>query len=107
MNSVKYEEILPPMDQEEIKTKSAELALFYAAKADGKALQIFTDGSWRPVDDRNGPTLRSNLSRWRRKPDPRREWQIEHTMSRTNSQYTANQWREQGHTVIEWVEVLP
>ena len=106
MNPVKYEEILPPMDQEEIKAKSAELAVFYAAKADGKKLQIFTEELWRQVDDRNAPSLRSNLSRWRIEPEPRRKWETLSGVT-TSDKHTADAWKAKAYPVTEWVEVLP
>jgi hypothetical protein len=103
------------MNQDEIKAKSAALAELYTAKANGKTLQILEDGKWTDWSPgiwsgstlSYGPNFASDLSCWRVKPEPRRMWQIEHTASRTNSQDTANQWRAQGYTVIEWVEVLP
>lgn len=99
------------MNQDEIKTKSAALAELYTARANGKTLQyqIASEGDYQWMDhvDGTGPHLASELSCWRVKPEPRRMWQIEHTMTQTNSQDTANQWRAQGYTVIEWVEVLP
>lgn len=59
------------MNAEEIKAKAATLAKLYTAVAAGKTLQarnIHTE-EWRDVSDGPiGPSLNSDLARWRVKP---------------------------------------
>jgi hypothetical protein len=113
------------MNQEQIKTKatelaalyaakSAELAALYTAKANGRTLQIECNDGWKGCDDCNGPTMQSDLSRWRVKPEPRRMWEtFSATPFRTDSyvrtyhQDEADTWKSKGCTVTEWLEVLP
>lgn len=100
------------MTPKEIKTKSAEIAALYTAKANGKTLQYLTD-SWSDYDDDAGPTLLSDLSRWRVKPEPRRMWETPSASSfsnnhnvRTYNQDEADRWKSKGCIVTEWQEVL-
>lgn len=103
------------MTTEEIKTKSLELAALYTARANGKTLQyrIALDGpnQWMDYVDGTGPHLVSELSHWRIKPDPRTFWvwlnQEGEVVESTRYEEMANQWRKDGHTVAETVEVLP
>jgi hypothetical protein len=96
------------MNQEEIKAKSAELAAFYTAKANGKTLQYLLQPIGDIWEDRSGtagPTLSSNLSLWRVKPEPQRIW-ISGT-AWTDSPVIAAALREVGQEAREFVEVLP
>lgn len=102
------------MNQEEIKSKSAELAELYTAKANGKTLQhevsSFGDGLWVDHVNESGPNLASDLSRWRVKPEPQRVWvRVEEGYIKvcTYDPVLADSWRGDGHRVIETVEVLP
>jgi hypothetical protein len=98
------------MNQEEIKAKSAELAAFYTAKANGKTLQIEYSDGWKDCVTCNGPSMHSNFSRWRVKPEPRRCWLSLCGMSVsgvTFDESVATRWKQQGMKVTEWVEVLP
>ena len=106
------------MTQEEIKAKSAELAAFYTSVAAGRTLQHYTDGEgWYIMPDYSGPTLMSDLSRWRVKPDPRRMWETFSLMEpkdvgiapccATHTEAEADEWRVKGYKVTEWLEVLP
>jgi hypothetical protein len=105
------------MNQEEIKAKSAELAAFYTAKANGKTLQAECSGGWADRDNESGPNMQSDLSRWRVKPEPRRMWETFSLMEAkdvgiapccaTHTEAEADEWRVKGYKVTEWVEVLP
>jgi hypothetical protein len=94
------------MNQEEIKAKSAELAALYTAKANGKTLQYACGNcEWDEVSGMTSPDMRSDLSRWRVKPEPRRMWTT--TGSTTFNEAEADEWRVKGYKVTEWLEVLP
>ena len=93
------------MTPDEIKAKAAELAAFYTAKANGRTLQIEYSDGWKGCVDENGPTMGSDLSRWRVKPEPRRMWLT--GVGFTFNEEEADQWRIIGHKVTEWLEVLP
>jgi len=96
------------MTPEEIKTKSAELAAFYVAKANGKILEYATPSvGWIDSGSASGPDMQSDLTRWRVKPEPRRMWMIERGGIKTDSKTKAQEWRGLGHTVTEWQEVMP
>lgn len=99
------------MSPDEIKAKAATLAELYAAKAAGKTLQVESYGVWNDQPDGAGPTMSSVLSRWRVKPEPRRMWEIERKNASSTwivkDESEAIEWRESGHTVTEWQEVLP
>ena len=57
------------MTPEQIKAKSAELAAFYVAKANGRVLQYRTESEgWMNEPDTQGPSMDSDLSRWRVNP---------------------------------------
>ena len=57
------------MTPEEIKAKSAELAAFYTAKANGRVLQYLVESlGWTSEPDTQGPDIQSDLSRWRVNP---------------------------------------
>ena len=97
------------MNREEIKAKSLELAALYTAKANGKTLQFLTD-AWSEYDDDAGPSMGSDLSRWRVKPEPRRCWLSPCGMGVsgvTFDESVATRWKQLGMKVTEWVEVLP
>jgi len=101
------------MTPDEIKAKSAELAAFYTAKANGKTLQIEYSDGWRDHVEHVGPSMGSELFRWRVKPEPRRMWETPSASSFTNNhnvrtyhQDEADKWKSKGCTVTEWVEVL-
>jgi hypothetical protein len=94
------------MNQEEIKAKSAELAVFYTAKANGKVLEYDTKAiGWVDNGASSGPDMQSDLSRWRIKPEPQRIW-ISGT-AWTDSPVIAAALREVGQEAREFVEVLP
>jgi len=93
------------MNQDEIKAKSAELAAFYTAKANGKTLQIEYSDGWKDCADCNGPKMHSNFSRWRVKPEPRRMWTTANTT--VHDEAAALELQRMGMRVTEWVEVLP
>ena len=95
------------MTPEQIRTKSLELAALYTAKANGKTLQILQDGKWVNCQSIHGPTIGSDLSLWRVKPELRRMWEVEYTKAQTDSEDTAKKWKAAGYTVTEWQEVLP
>jgi hypothetical protein len=99
------------MNQEEIKAKSAELAALYTAKANGKTLQIEYSDGWKDHVEHVGPTMGSDLSRWRVKPEPRRMWETPSSTpdsyARTYHQEESDEWRVKGYKVTEWQEVLP
>jgi hypothetical protein len=100
---------------QEIKAKSAELAAFYTAKANGRMLQYnVTAFGWTDAVGADCPDLKSDLSRWRVKPEPRRMWETPSASSFTNNhnvrtynQAEADEWRVKGYKVTEWLEVLP
>jgi hypothetical protein len=100
------------MNQDEIKAKSAELAAFYTAKANGKVLEYDTKAiGWVDNGASSGPDMQSDLSRWRVKPEPRRMWETPSSTpdsyARTYHQEESDEWRVKGYRVTEWVEVLP
>ena len=99
------------MTPEEIKTKSAELAALYVAKANGKILEYDTKVvGWIDNGSTSGPDMQSDLTRWRVKPEPRRCWLSPCGMSVsgvTFDESVATRWSQQGMKVTEWVEVLP
>jgi hypothetical protein len=99
------------MKQDEIKAKSAELAAFYTAKANGRALQFNIPGvGFCDAHYRDAPDLASDLSRWRVKPEPRKCWLSPCGMiisGVTFDESVATRWSQQGMKVTEWVEVLP
>jgi hypothetical protein len=106
------------MTPEEIKAKSAELAAFYVAKSNGKTLEYDTQSvGWVDNGSTSGPDMQSDLSRWRVKPEPRRMWETFSAMESkdvglapvrvTHTESEAIEWRENGHKVTEWMEVLP
>ena len=92
------------MTPEEIKAKSEELAAFYVAKANGKTLQFLTD-AWSDHDADAGPSMQSDLSRWRVKPEPQRRW-VSGT-AWTDSPIIAAALKEAGQEAREFAEVLP
>ena len=101
------------MSPDEIKAKAATLAELFAAKAAGKTLQYLTD-SWSDYENDAGPSMLSDLSRWRVKPEPRRMRETPSASSfsnnhnvRTYHQDEADKWKSKGFTVTEWQEVLP
>ncbi len=95
------------MTPEEIRTKSLELAAFYTAKGNGKILQVKHSDGWTDKHDEYGPTMQSDVSKWRVKPEPRRMWETHNSYARTYDQNDADDWKRQGLTVTEWQEVLP
>jgi hypothetical protein len=93
------------MNQEEIKAKAAALAAHYTAQASGETMQWFSPRSGWIDYDHYGPTLDSDLSLWRIKPEPQRIW-ISGT-AWTGSPVIAAALREVGQEAREFVEVLP
>jgi hypothetical protein len=87
--------------------KAKWLAEFYGAIAEGKTVQQLFSGKWRDnaTNDLVGPDMSSNPDFWRIKPEPRRMWEAESGLI-TESQKEAAEWRKQGLTVTEWVEVV-
>jgi len=107
------------MTPDEIKAKSAEIAALYTAKANGGMLQYLLhpiDDIWEDESGTAGPSLSSDLSLWRVKPKPRRMWETFSRMDEreaklapsrvTHIEAEADQWREDGYKVTEWMEVL-
>ena len=98
------------MTPEEIKAKASELAAFYTAKANGKTLQFLTD-VWADYEHDAGPSIGSDLSRWRVKPEPRTFWvllnQDGEVMDATRNEERADRWRKGGYAAVETKEVLP
>jgi hypothetical protein len=100
------------MTPDEIKEKSAQLAALYTSKANGKTLQYSCGNrEWEEVSGMTSPDMRSDLSRWRVKPEPRRMWVLmnenEEIVDTTRHQAKADAWRIVKNYVTEWVEVLP
>ena len=102
------------MTPEEIKTKSAELAALYVAKANGKILEYATPSvGWIDSGSASGPDMQSDLTRWRVKPEPRRMWETPSATFggsgyvRTQHADEAERWKARGNKVTEWQEVLP
>jgi hypothetical protein len=94
------------MTPEEIKAKSAELAALYTAKANGKILQFNQlDAGWGDVHGMTSPDMRSILSNWRVKPEPRRMWTTANTT--VYDEAAALELQRHGMKVTEWQEVLP
>ena len=93
------------MTPEEIRTKAAELAEHYAAQASGKTMQWHSPGKGWIDYDHYGPTLDSDLSRWRIKPVGQRIW-ISGT-AWTDSPVIAAALKEAGQEAREFTEVLP
>jgi hypothetical protein len=88
--------------------KAKWIAEFYNAVAEGKTMQT-CDGlkEWTdvPLDDyQDMPTMCHTLTRWRIKPEPRRKWETSST--ETYNPLVAAEWRKQGLTVTEWLEVV-
>lgn len=92
------------MTPEEIRTKAAELAAFYMAKALGETLQVKHSDGWVDRDDESGPTMQSDLDKWRVKPEPQRIW-ISGT-AWTDSPAIAAALKEAGQEAREFMEVL-
>jgi hypothetical protein len=93
------------MNQEKIKAKSAELAAFYTAKANGKTIQFNQDIlGWQDHPENLGPTMTSDLSRWRVKSEPRRMWTTANAT--VHNETAALELQRMGVRVTEWVEVL-
>ncbi len=92
-----------------IQDKAIELSALYAAVANGRELQwdqrksYDEDRDWSDPGNAS-PGLRSDLSRWRVKPEPRRMWTCNSTITRDGS--VADTWRSKSMKVTEWVEVL-
>ena len=97
------------MNSEEIRTKASELAALYVAKANGRTLQFLTD-VWADYEHDAGPSMQSDLTRWRVKPEPRRMWECSDdigSFGKTESEDLAKKWKNTGFSVTEWVEVIP
>lgn len=100
------------MTPQEIKDKSAELAAFYVAKANGKILEYDTKSiGWVDNGSTSGPDMQSDLTRWRVKPEPRTFWvllnQDGEVIDATQLQTRVFRWSKSGCTVIETKEALP
>ena len=63
------------------------------------------EGCWIDRDNGSGPSLHSDLSKWRVKPEPQRIW-ISGT-AWTDSPVIAAALLEQGQEAREFVEVIP
>ncbi len=95
------------MNQEEIKAKAAALAELYAAASCGKIIQRLageTFAIWTPCDYSAFPTIHSDISRWRIKPEPQRIWVS--GAAWTDSPVIAAALREACQEAREFVEVL-
>lgn len=99
-------------ETKELAEKYTTLAALFAVKAAGKELQISwthtSNGTTFPVWETTSevPTIESDLSRWRIKPEPRRMWTSSATNALTENETEAEDWRKHGHNLIEWQEVL-
>jgi hypothetical protein len=88
--------------------KAKWLAEFWAQIAEGKTAQEFFQRKWQDIDknDLVGPDAASNLEKWRIKPEPRRMWLKINYGTPIYDPATAAEWRKQGLTVTEWLEVI-
>jgi hypothetical protein len=93
------------MTPDEIQSKAAKLAAHYTAQASGETMQWLSPRSGWIDYDHYGPTLDSDLSKWRVKPKGNRIW-ISGT-AWTDSPVIAAALREVGQEAREFVEVIP
>jgi len=91
----------------ELQEKAKWVSEIYAAVANGDTLQIWHSDTEEWRDATNGPNLTCREDWWRIKPKPRRMWTANATTAKTDNAAEAETWKEQGHTVTEWMEVLP
>ena len=102
---------MTPKEAKEMEEKYMAVAKFYAAKAEGKELQILfkrtsegeTFSVWATTD--TVPTIQCDLSMWRVRENPRKAWSVGSVLSEDESM--AKLWTENGQTVTQWQEVLP
>ena len=106
---------MSPEEAKDLAAKYRALADLFAAKAEGKSLQLsctkFSEGNgiamWETTE--YFPTPDSDLSKWRVKPEPRRILTtrdsdgILHEIRPEN----VDLWKTEGHTITEWKEVQP
>jgi hypothetical protein len=88
--------------------KAKWLAEFYGAVAAGKTAQEFFQQKWQdiPVAELIGPDMGSGSDpdTFRIKPEPRRMWQT--CGHPTHDEKQAAEWKAQGLSVTEWLEVV-
>ena len=92
--------------------KAKWLAEFYNAVAEGKTVQTNENGKWidvrfEPLATNYAPNMMSHPNSWRIKPEPRRMWRIRQgCVHETDKAHIAAEWKDQGFTVTEWLEVV-
>lgn len=100
-----HEEMDIAMTARRAKEEAREHARLLTEWADGKTLQRhYGAGIWGDYEGKWYPTI-YNVANWRVKPEPRRAWSIGNCI--TEHANIARQWRDNEHTVTEWMEVLP
>jgi len=99
---------------QKIKDRALELAALYTSVANGRELQYDwsspsdTDRAWRGPGN-HSPDLRSDLSRWRVKPEPRTVLLASHPATKRAlfiEDHEAAKYREAGCVISKWTEVL-
>ena len=88
--------------------KAKWLSNFWAQIAEGKKAQEAIGSRWKDVETNKlvGPNMSSNHYHWRIARDPRNKWEKEgHSVSTYDSKVAA-EWKADGWSVIEWVEVI-
>jgi len=98
-----------------IQDRAIELSALYAAVGNGRELQYDwsspsdTDRAWRGPGN-HSPDLRSDLSRWRVKPEPRTAFTATSPDERLRSfviqKYEVDEFLAAGYKVSKWTEVL-
>jgi hypothetical protein len=97
-----------------IQDKAIELSALYAAVANGRELQwdqrksYDEDRDWSDPGNAS-PGLRSDLSRWRVKPEPRTVLLASHPANKRAlfiEDHEAAKYREAGCVISKWTEVL-
>ena len=97
----------------EIQEKAQWLSDIYASVAKGETLQVWRidEHQWADASLSGGPNMGSMERRWRIKPQPRQMWkkinEAGDAENTTTDPIRVMLWRQAGHTVIEWMEVLP
>ena len=91
-------------EQDKAREKAREKGRLLLEWAEGKTLQQeYLTGKWIDYASAESPVIH-DPSRWRVKPEPRKAWSA--GVFLTEDQEYASKWREFGHTVTEWQEVV-